>query len=78
MIENLFQSDPELALHIERQRFQASMRDQSRFESLNEILPRTLQSMRSDAVSTEPEDDMAFISLDDGRAFDFQPEAIRY
>ncbi|MBK9314624.1 MAG: hypothetical protein IPM55_10330 [Acidobacteria bacterium] len=63
MLEDLFQSDPELALYIERQRFQASMRDQSRFESLNEILPRMMQSIMPDAVSTEPEEGMAFYQL---------------
>lgn len=78
MIEDLFKSDRELALYIEHQRFQASMRDQSTFESLSEILPRTIQSMMSDQVSTEPEDDMAYFSLNDGSLFDFQPEAIRY
>lgn len=78
MLEDLFQSDPELALYIERQRFQASMRNQSRFENINDILPRAIQSMASDQVSTEQEDGMAYLSLDDGRAFDFHPEAVRY
>lgn len=78
MIDDLFSSDPELALYIERQRFQASMRNQSRFESIRNILPRTIQAIMPDQVSTEPEDDQAYFSLDDGRAFDFHPEAVRY
>jgi len=77
MIEDLFQSDPELALYIERQRFQASMRHQSRFESLNDILPRMIQSMTHEPISTAPEDGMAFISFDEGRAFDFLPDSTR-